>query len=80
MQNHQTTNANNYVSDSVDVANEMIFPSLDDHNSFTLASLLLLPGSDNHGSSYEFAYPIDDSWEVGVDHMNFDFISFLLPK
>ncbi|KAM2656472.1 hypothetical protein EV1_011970 [Malus domestica] len=41
MEDHQAMmiNANNNVRDNVNVANEMIFPSLDDHTAFKLSSL-----------------------------------------
>ncbi|KAM1086240.1 hypothetical protein ACFX2I_011835 [Malus domestica] len=78
---HQTMmiNANNYVSDNVNVANEMVFPSLDDHSSFKLPSLSPLFGSDISRSSYELGNPIDDFWNVGMGQMDFDF-NFSSPK
>ncbi|KAM0984489.1 hypothetical protein EV2_012287 [Malus domestica] len=78
---HQTMmiNANNYVSDNVNVANEMVFPSLDDHGSFKLPSLSPLFGSDISRSSYELGNPIDDFWNVGMGQMDFDF-NFSSPK
>lgn len=80
MEDYQTINANNNVITNVEAANEMIFPNLEDHNSSTLTSLSSLFGSDNHGSSYDFGYPIDESWKVGMDDMDFDFSNFSLPK
>lgn len=80
-EDHQTMmiNVNNYVSDNVNVANEMVFPSLDDHSSFKLPSLSPLFGRDISGSSYELGNPIDDFWDVGMGQMDFDF-NFSSPK
>lgn len=80
-EDHQTMmiNVNNYVSDNVNVANEMVFPSLDDHSSFKLPSLSPLFGSDTSRSSYELGNPIDDFWDVGMGQMDFDF-NFSSPK
>ncbi|XP_050133048.1 uncharacterized protein LOC126609074 [Malus sylvestris] len=80
MEDYQTINANYNVITNVEAANEMIFRNLDDHNSSTLTSLSSLFESDNHGSSYDFGYPIDESWKVGMDDMDFDFSNFSLPK
>ncbi|CAN6548615.1 unnamed protein product [Malus baccata var. baccata] len=80
MEDYQTINANYNVITNGEAANEMIFRNLDDHNSSTLTSLSSLFESDNHGSSYDFGYPIDESWKVGMYDMDFDFSNFSLPK